>query len=424
MKRVLFVDDEVRILEGLRRMLRAMRNDWEMEFASGGQAALDMMAARSFDVIVSDMRMPEMDGATLLEQVRECYPEVVRIVLSGHTEMATALRVVPIAHQFLAKPCDPEMLRLAIDRACHLQALLNDSSVRRAVGALGDLPALPRTYDALTHALADPETSLHAIAGIVEQDVGISAKILQLANSSFFGTSQPVASIQTAIGYLGLNALRCLVLSLEIFRVFAPKKRIPGFSIEQLQRHAQLTAHIAARLPVPKHLTDVVLVSSMLHDVGQLIQAWKMPDKFAAVLLQAQEQHLPLDQVETRLYGFSHAEVGAYLLGIWGLPCPVVETVALHHAPNRVPHSEFDAIAAVYVADILARRAEPMHGCHPRAKPADGESAEPSENEQPKPKSFAPHEEDLAALGVLDQMPAWEAAIAELPEPLSETTNA
>jgi DNA-binding NtrC family response regulator len=108
MKRVIFVDDEARILEGLRRMLRPMRNQWEMAFAPGGQAALDVMATTPFDVIVSDMRMPGMDGAALLEQVREHYPEVIRIVLSGHTEMATALRVVPIAHQFLAKPCDAE----------------------------------------------------------------------------------------------------------------------------------------------------------------------------------------------------------------------------------------------------------------------------------------------------------------------------
>jgi len=406
MKRVLFVDDEIRILEGLRRMLRPMRNEWEMAFAPGGQAALDLMAHSPFDAIVSDMRMPEMDGATLLQQVRERYPEVIRIVLSGHTEMSTALRAVPIAHQFLAKPCDAGTLRLAIERACHLQALLTDSCVRSTVGALGDLPALPRIYDALNKALADPDSSLRKISGIVEQDIGISAKILQLANSAFFGSSEPVANIQSAVGYLGLNALKCLVLSLEIFKVFAPRTNVPGYSIDAMQRHALITAHIVARLPVPKHLADVAFVSSMLHDVGKLIQAWKLPESFAETIRQSADEHLPLYKVEERARGFSHAEIGAYLLGIWGLPYPVVETVALHHAPTRVPHQGFDAIAAVYVANLLAHRVDPVP-----AK-ADPES------------DLTQFEQDLAALGVLDSIPAWQQMASDVPALMAEAEAA
>jgi HD-like signal output (HDOD) protein len=406
MKRVLFVDDEVRILEGLRRMLRPLRNEWDTAFAPGGQAALDMMTGSPFDVIITDMRMPGMDGASLLEQVRERYPEVIRIVLSGHTEMATALRVVPIAHQFLAKPCDTGMLRVAIERACHLRSLLADGAVRSMVGALGDLPALPRIYDALNKALADPDSSLVKISGIVEQDIGISAKILQLANSAFFGSSQPVTNIQTAVGYLGLNALRCLVLSVEIFRVFKPKSQVPGFSMDAMQRHAQLTAHIAARLPVPKHLADVAFVSSMLHDVGKLIQAWKLPGSFAESIAKSAEDRLPLHNVEEQAHGFSHAEIGAYLLGIWGLPYSVVETVALHHSPNRVPHQEFDAIAAVYVANLLAHRIDPT------PDQADPES------------DLTQYEQDLADLGVLDLIPAWQDMAKDIPALMAEAEAA
>ena len=402
MKRVLFVDDEIRILDGLRRMLRPMRNEWQMDFAPGGQAALDLMAGSPFDVIVSDMRMPGMDGAALLDRVRALYPEVIRIVLSGHTEMATAVRVIPIAHQFLAKPCDEKMLRLAIQRACHLQTLLTDPSVRSLVGSLSDLPALPRTYHALNDALADPDSSLPKISGIVEQDIGISAKILQLANSAFFGNSQPVTSIQSAVGYLGLNTLRCLVLSVEIFRVFKPKTEVKGFSMEAMQHHARLTASIVAHLPLPKHLAEVAFVSSMLHDVGKLILAWKLPEKFAATIRESQEENLPLCKVETRAHGFNHSEIGAYLLGIWGLPYPVVETVAFHHCPNRVPHHEFDAVAAVYIANLLAHRIAP-------------------DADRPDPESdFALVEEDLSALGILDQIPAWLELVKDIPARMAE----
>lgn len=406
MKRILFVDDEVRILEGLRRMLRPMRNEWEMEFALGGQAALDLMAASPFDVIVSDMRMPGLDGAALLEQVCARCPQVVRIVLSGHTEVAAALRVVPIAHQFLAKPCDTGMVRLAIDRACQLQALLTDSSVRSLVGGLGDLPALPRIYDALNKALGDPDSSIAKIANIVEQDIGISAKILQLANSAFFGSAQTVTNIHTAVNYMGMNALKCLVLSVEIFRVFKPKTSMAWFSMEAMQRHAQLTARIAARLPVPKHFAEITFVSSMLHDVGKLIQAWKLPESFAENMRRSAEENLPLYKLEERAHGFSHAEIGAYLLGIWGLPYPVVETVAFHHAPNRVPHQELDPITAVYVANLLAHRLEPAFG-------------------KADPECDAAHcEQDLAALGVLDQMPAWEEMVKDVPALMAESEAA
>ena len=402
MRRILFVDDETRILEGLRRMLRPQRHEWEMAFASGGEAALALLEASSFDVIVSDMRMPGIDGATLLSCVRERYPQMVRIVLSGHTELSTALRVVPVAHQFLAKPCDAEMLRVAIERACHLRALLNDESIRRTVTALGDLPSLPRTYEALTATLADPDTSLQKVARIIEQDVGISAKVLQLVNSAFFGVSHSITNIQSAVSYLGINTLKNLVLSVEIFRAFNPEKNLPRFSMEELQHHARLTAHIAARLPVPRHLADIAVVAGMLHDVGKLILAWKVSQHFEKVLAEAGETHCPVYKVEERWDGFSHAEIGAYLLGLWGLPYTVVEAVALHHGPTRVPHQSFDAISAVYIANLLARELEESGGDGARLYNLDE------------------YQQEMAALGVAGSLGEWRAMAKEVPALLPE----
>ena len=395
MRRVLFVDDEPRMLDGLRRMLRSQRNEWDMAFAPGGEAALAIMEATPFDVIVSDMRMPEMDGAALLTQVRNLYPQVVRIVLSGHTELSTALRVVPVAHQFLAKPCDAGTLRVAVERACHLKGLLSDDSIRRTVGALRDLPSLPRTYEALTEGLADPDTSLQKLAKIVEQDVGVSAKILQLVNSAFFGIAHSVTNIEHAVVYLGINTIRSLVLSLEIFRVFAPEAAVPGFHLESLHMHARLSSYIAARLPVPKHLTEITMAAGMLHDVGKLVLAWKFPDHFRRLLAQAAEERLPLHKVEEREHGFSHAEIGGYLLGLWGLPYILVEAVALHHGPNRVPHAYFDAVSAVHVANLLAHE-------------LDLRLAEGSLENDPMPS-----QEELTMLGVGDDLAAWRAMAAE-----------
>jgi len=354
MKRILFVDDEPKILEGLQRSLRAERHQWEVAFASGGEAALTMLAAAPFDVVVSDMRMPGMDGAALLETVRQQYPSILRIILSGFTEMEASLRAVPVAHQFLLKPCEPDTLRTAIDRATSLVEVLNSKMMTSLVGAMQDLPSIPRTYMELRKALADPETSIERVVRIVEKDVAISAKILQLVNSAFFGLTREISDIKMAVSYLGINILQNLVVSIEAFRMFQPKKAIPGFSIEELHSHSQLAARIAAHFPAEKKLPGAVVVAALLHDVGKLVIAERAPDHFARAVAGAREERRPLFVVEEELIGVSHAEVGAYLLSLWGLPYPVVEAVAHHHHPQRVPQHKVDMITVVYLSNLLA----------------------------------------------------------------------
>src|ERR1017187_6368046 len=114
MKNLLFVDDEVRVLQGLQRQLYGMRNEWNMNFKEGGAKALDFMASAPVDVIVTDMMMPGMDGAQLLTEVMKRHPDTIRIVLSGHADREAILRLVGPAHQYLSKPCDAEELRNAI----------------------------------------------------------------------------------------------------------------------------------------------------------------------------------------------------------------------------------------------------------------------------------------------------------------------
>lgn len=388
MKRILFVDDEPKILEGLQRSFRAQRHEWEVAFASGGEAALSMLAAAPFDVVVSDMRMPGMDGAALLETVRQQYPSILRIILSGFTEMEASLRAVPVAHQFLLKPCDPDTLRTAIDRATSLVEVLNSKMMTSLVGAMQDLPSIPRTYMELRKALADPETSIDRVVRIVEQDVAISAKILQLVNSAFFGLTREISDIKMAVNYLGINILQNLVVSVEAFRMFQPKKAIPGFSIEEMHSHSQLAARIAAHFPAEKKLPGAVVVAALLHDVGKLVMAERAPEHFARAVAGAREERRPLFSIEEELIGFSHAEVGAYLLSLWGLPYPVVEAVAHHHHPQRVPQHKVDMITVVYLSNLLAHEVSADLGDHQLV------------HQEIDPKV-------LVDVGAADQLPEW-----------------
>ena len=355
MKRLLFVDDDDKVLDGIRRMLYADRSRWEMEFALGGEAALQACERHTFDVVISDMRMPGMDGATFLTHMRDRYPQTARIVLSGHSEVDATMRAISVAQRFLAKPCNPVDLQSAIERTCTLQDLLSGPEIRRLVGSIGDLPCLSSTYTSLAQAVRKPNTPIREIAEIVERDMAMSAKVLQLVNSAFFGLAQRVTSLQTAVGYLGMETIKNLVLVADTFRVFTPDKRIPASAYESMQHHAQRVASIVGRLPVDRENRDVIILAALLHDIGKLILASKLPDQFSAALVLSRERGCEMFEAEEELMKTSHAEIGAYLLGLWGIPHLAVEAIAHHHHPTRIPHSEFDGPVALYVADLLAR---------------------------------------------------------------------
>jgi putative nucleotidyltransferase with HDIG domain len=391
MKRILFVDDEPGILDGLRRMLRSHRALWDMSFVCSGAEALAAMEAEPFDVLVTDMRMPGMSGAQLLEQVQQRHPGTVRIVLSGQADMESAMRSVSVSHQFLAKPCGAETLENVVDRACGLAQLLQDPKLQAILGGMSELPVLPRVYRALTSALAEPEVDVRRIGRIVEQDAGIASKVLQLVNSSFFGIRKEITDLQQATAYLGVNTIRDLVLTFEVFRQFETAGGVPGFSIEREQSHSLLTARIARRLASDKKSAEQAFLAGMLHDVGKLVMATRLDESLRKVLAAGAGLRRPFHAVEEQLLGVSHAELGAYLLGLWGMPYPVIEAVAHHHHPARVQEQTgFGVLAATHVADCLAREQE---GCGAETIELD--------------------EHYLSALGAAARLPEWRTIAAE-----------
>ena len=358
MTSVLFVDDEVQVLEGIEDMLRSKRSGWSADFALGGQAALDRIGAgHHYDVVVSDMRMPGMNGAELLEQVRDLSPDTVRIVLSGYSEPGSALRAVPVAHEFLSKPCPYDALRGAVDRATQLRDAVTTDTIRSIISGASALPAAPQVFAELTALLSSAEPSTNEIAALVERDVAITAKLLQIVNSAFFGRSRRIGDVREAINLLGLALLRGLVLSVEVFNVFSPGEG-SRFHLDRLERHASIVGAIACCL-VPEEDRAEALAAGLLHDVGRLLLVAKRPEELDAML----DEHLatgrPLHEIETEQLGVSHAEIGGSLLALWGLPYGIVSAVAYHHEPERTGAAGIDTAAAVAIADALAHGQEP-----------------------------------------------------------------
>lgn len=368
-RRILFVDDEPRVLDGLRDRLRRQRGRWEMFFVGSGQDALDLLSAQPIDVIVTDMRMPQMDGATLLHRVHDQYPHVVRIVLSGHAELETALRAVPVAHQFLTKPCDAGVLENVVERACQLHETLSDETVRRTVGGVKRLPSLPQAYWQLITAMENEQVTTEHIAAIVKRDVAMTAKLLQLVNSAFFRLPRSIAKVEEAITYLGYNTLKRMVLAAEVFGQGRAHPVVAGPPLEAQQAHAVVVGNIAMQLFADKRQQEDAFIAGLLHDVGKLIIGMERPDNVKQVSRVAGEERLSMHAAEQRLFDMTHAELGGYLLAVWGLPYTIVEAVTNHHQPGRVSQRGFELPWAVYVADALANELGAVRSSPEEAKP-------------------------------------------------------
>ncbi|MGA8540693.1 MAG: response regulator [Terriglobales bacterium] len=353
-KQILFVDDDDLILNGLRRALHGMRQEWEMHFVDNPVTALKTMDERDYDAIVSDMRMPQIDGAQLLEQVKERHPNVVRLVLSGQSSREAVLRSIAPAHQFLSKPCDPQELVLRLGQAFAMRDLLSSPALQTIVSNLRSIPSLPTLYGELTAALRSEDPSLVQIERIVAKDVAMAAKILQLANSAFIGARGRVSSLLQAVSLIGTETVRTLVLSVHVFSQFDGNSEIAAY-LPALWDHsvavASLARHIATSECSTKSMAEESFTAGLLHDVGKIVLLAEMPHEYRHILEINQGSILNL---ELEHLGCTHAQVGAYLMSIWGLPVPLVHAVAFHHCPAQAAETQFSSLTAVHAADAIA----------------------------------------------------------------------
>lgn len=384
MIRVLFVDDETRILDGLRRSMFCMRAEWDMKFADSGPAALQQLAAEPADVVVSDMRMPGMDGSELLAQVMRLYPGTVRIILSGQAEPESIVRATCTAHRYLAKPCDASTLKAAIVRTTALKALLSGERLATIVGSVDALPSPPRAYEELLACLRDPAAQIIHVVSIIRRDVAMTAKILKLANSGFFGLRDPVQTLERAVGLIGMDAISTLVLAQELFDVRGTVV-LPGFDIERLGRHSFETAAwaraVALHEALSPSLADAAFLAGVLHDLGRLVFATRTPPADVRVRMEwLKESIIQMDA--------HHAEVGGYLLGLWGFPEPLVEAIVWHHAPSHCHDTGLGLCGLLHIGDNLA---------HER------------EAEQAPPRCPSVEPGYLEALGLTERWPDWQA---------------
>ncbi len=355
-RKILFVDDEPNVLRGLRRMLYSMRNKWDVDFATSGHNALEIMEEAPFDVIVTDMRMPEMDGAQLLDKVIELYPSTIRFVLSGQSQEEVIFRSVGPAHQFLSKPCDAETIKKTIQASLSLRDDMSNEKIRKIVSKVKSLPSLPSIYIEVTNELKKENSSMHSVAEIIEHDIGMSSKILQLVNSSFFGIPNHITDIAQAASFLGIDVIRSLVLSVGTFSQF---KVSPNYenTLAGLINHSLMVGACAKEIVKmeggePKNEEDV-FAAGLLHKIGEVIFMSYMPKEYRSIHTEMTKENMSLADAEEKELGITYAEAGAYLLGIWGLQDVITEAIAYQLKPSKCARKDNIALTALHSACAL-----------------------------------------------------------------------
>lgn len=346
---VLFVDDDSHLLSGLQRMLRGMRDEWEMTFTLGGREAIKKIQGQCFDVVVTDMRMPEVDGVEVLKAVRDLCPKSVRVVLSGQAEQGSIFQALSQCHQYYAKPCNAIQLQTSIKRACTTRHLIGNSHFRKVVGGISCLPSIPQNIRQLEALLSGDDSALHELEALISSDAAIGAKVLQLANSTLFGRNTDVIDIKAAVRTLGLDFLtKCLDKS----AIFSSAEDTWPVCASAIQAHVNEVAAIAENFALQrfgcKHRAGVARTAGLLHEVGRIILIQADPAGYAEVLSLIRSEQISSTAAELSMFGVTHAEIGGYLLSLWGIPSLITNAITYHRVPSSAP------CEAIEIAQLLS----------------------------------------------------------------------
>jgi HD-like signal output (HDOD) protein len=345
--RVLFVDRSLATLDALRDAFRSQQALWDMEFVSDPSAAVAAMTATSADVVIGD--------AEVLRQVRQRFPDAARVLLAEHHASDDLAATISLAHQFVSKPWEADELCDAIRRALRLRDQVTAmGGVRTDISEIDMLPTPSPVFTRLLTAIADPNGSARAIADIVSHDVGLTAKVIQLVNSSFFAPRTRVTSVEAAVVRLGSSVIRTLALIDEVNRDIHDPTGVKAW-VADLGNHTYAVAELARRL-APREFADDAFCGGLLHECGQLVFARCRPDVFGAHLQQRREANRSLAELEREAFGVTHAYAGAYLLNLWGCPIDVIDSVT-HHDSNELSRNE--RVQVVQVAHRLVEHIGP-----------------------------------------------------------------
>jgi len=359
--KILFVDDEQRILELLQRLLQD--EDWDCHFVSNTREASDFLQDKQVDLVVSDVKIRDMDGVQLVAEIRKLYPSIVRIFLTGNAEQDDVVKALAEGHaqQIIPKPWIDQELKEIIRSALRqsTQQKKHSPEFQTLINSIPLLPSLPESYSNIRSCIIGDEVDIEKMADYINQDVAISSALLHWANSALFGQRFQVDTIKKAIIVLGTDIVENLILSESVNRTIAGKlPDIKGFDFGKFKKHSMATAVLSrlllkSLLPTDSVQHDRAFIAGLLHDMGKLAAASFFPAQFEKAIELAIRRRCPLTETEREVYGTDHAELGGFLAEWWALPPFIVNAICWHHQPQSTP-IDHDVIIAAHVANLLS----------------------------------------------------------------------
>lgn len=354
-KRILFFAVAAAEREVVQAEFCRPQEGWEKCVAGDFDEAIALVAAKPVDAIVVDCG-PDDAGVKLLNWATEHHPKIARVLMAEAAEHEGALRVLRGPHQFLAKPVTPEVIVGTVESMMLLNSLIPNEVLLTLASRIKSLPPMPSLYFQIVARLKSPDCSAQSVAEILTKDMAMTTRLLQVVNSGGFGLSRRVTEMTEVVNLLGLEEIKSLVLGVHLFETHERIKPL-YFSISQVWRHSTAVA-VAARTICrmetgDEDLANEAYLAGLLHDLGKLVLQNNLEAQYNEVQRKAKTDGRRLWEVEAGEFGVSHAEIGGYVMGRWGMPMPLIDAVSLHHQPGRSPGQNFSALAAVHVANAL-----------------------------------------------------------------------
>ena len=356
MNSVLFVDDEPLMRELYRNLARELGPDFRVQTVSGGAEALQLLEKQPVDILVSDLAMPEMTGGEFLTTVERLYPETMRVVISGVADELAVARCLMYGHRYFQKPLDIKEIANVVRRVSRHQKVIRSAKVKKIVGRSNVLPTPPETYLRLTELLQDPDSPLDEAARIIESDPGLTTKLLQVVNSAAFGYGSRLTTVEDAVQIAGVEVVRSLLLVIQA-RNFGEKRLRNKQLLADFWKHSLETGSRCRTLARAERLSTTeqanCFTAGLLHDIGKLVLAANEEKAYAELVSTSIREKVPVYKLELAEFEATHADIGAYLLGLWGLPDAIVHSVDRHHLLSLETDSDFTPLLCVHLAQNL-----------------------------------------------------------------------
>ncbi|OGO85570.1 MAG: signal transduction protein [Clostridiales bacterium GWD2_32_59] len=350
MKKILFVDDEEQILKSVIRLFRM--TEYDVVTASDGEAALEILKTEHIDLIITDMRMPFMDGYELLAKVKELFPNIIRVILSGYTDEKLIFKAIQrnIAKLYVFKPWKNEKLLNIVEQIFETENAINNSNLLAHINNIEELPTIDANYQRII-SLIQNDADIEDITHEIEKDQAIALKVLHIANSAYYGVK--TGSIKQAVSYLGYQNINNLILSTSVIDALS-NNGLSKTDSDILWKHAFITNKLVNFIYsafLCKNLRESSNTAGLLHDIGKVILFKYFGEKYDSLYIKSKKENLNIFELEKDVLGITHEEVGGYLLKWWELPYSIVEAAFFHHRPMDDRIIDKELVCAVHIAD-------------------------------------------------------------------------